>query len=165
MKVCTVCKMDKPLFDYSPDKRIKSGVQSRCKPCYAKIMKERRAKDPGAHRDAVKNSTAKHYQKKLQRNNEYRKNNPHKVKQWKRKDRLVNKPRVLADNARRRGWTRGETSPEVEQLYALRDFYRSMSLGEEFHVDHIQPLSKGGLHVFSNMQVIPAIDNLRKGAK
>lgn len=163
MKICTVCKMDKPLFDFSPDKRRKSGVQSRCKPCYAQIMKERRAKDPEAHRNAVKKSTIKHYEKKLQRNNEYRKNNPHKVTQWKRKDRLVNKPRVLADNARRRGWTRGETSPEVEQLYALRDFYRAMSLGEEFHVDHIQPLSRGGLHVFSNMQVIPAIDNLRKG--
>ena len=90
---------------------------------------------------------------------------PEKIFEWKRKDRLVNKPRILADNARRRGWTRGETSPEVEQLYALRDFYRAMSLGEEFHVDHIQPLSKGGLHVFSNMQVIPAIDNLRKGAQ
>jgi hypothetical protein len=165
MKVCTVCKTEKPLFDFSPDKRIKSGLQSRCKPCYAKIMKERRAANPESHRLSVKKSTQKNYQKKLDRNNKYRRANPDKVSEWKRKDRLVNKPRVLADNARRRGWTCGETSPEVEQLYALRDFYRAMSLGEEFHVDHIKPLSKGGLHIFSNMQVIPAVDNLRKGVQ
>lgn len=163
MKICTVCKVEKPLFDFSPDKRIKSGLQSRCKSCYAKIMKDRRISNPEAHRLAVKKSVEKNYQKKLARNNKYRKNNPDKVSKWKRKDRLTNKPRILADNAKRRALTRGETSPEIVQLYALRDFYCAMSLGEEFHVDHIKPLSKGGLHIFSNMQVIPAIDNLRKG--
>lgn len=32
------------------------------------------------------------------------------------------------------------------------------------HVDHIKPLSKGGLHVAANLQVISAHLNLRKGA-
>ncbi len=35
-------------------------------------------------------------------------------------------------------------------------------LGIEFHVDHILPLSLGGLHHPSNLQVVPARWNLRK---
>ena len=34
-----------------------------------------------------------------------------------------------------------------------------------FHVDHVKPLEKGGLHHWSNLQVLDANDNLVKGAK
>jgi len=165
MKACTFCKIEKPLSDFSPDARLKSGVQSRCKLCFAEVMRLRRAANPTAHRDAVRKSTEKHYGEKLERNTKYRAANPLRVKQWKRKDRVNNKARVLADNAMRRSLLKGENSPQIKQLYALRDFYKAMSLGDEFHVDHIIPLSKNGLHVIENLQVIPAIDNLRKGAK
>lgn len=164
MKTCTVCKVEKPLFDFSPDKRISSGLQSRCKLCFAAIMRERRKKNPEAHRESVKNSVKRHYEKKLLRNRLYRESNVDRVKKWKKTDRQNNKARVLADNARRRSFLVGESSVAIRQLYILRDFYKAMSLGEEFHVDHIVPLSRGGLHIYENLQVIPAIDNLRKGA-
>ncbi|QJB21980.1 glycolate dehydrogenase [Xanthomonas phage FoX5] len=35
--------------------------------------------------------------------------------------------------------------------------------GEPFHVDHMVPLTRGGLHCATNIQVIPARLNLRKG--
>ena len=38
-------------------------------------------------------------------------------------------------------------------------------LGIEFHVDHIVPLSLGGLHHPSNLQVVPAVWNMRKHNK
>ncbi len=38
-------------------------------------------------------------------------------------------------------------------------------LGIEFHVDHIMPLSIGGLHHPSNLQVVPARWNMRKSNK
>jgi hypothetical protein len=38
-------------------------------------------------------------------------------------------------------------------------------LNIKFHLDHIIPLSKGGLHYHLNMQVIPAMINLKKGNK
>jgi 5-methylcytosine-specific restriction endonuclease McrA len=127
-------------------------------------MRKRRELNPVAHREAVQRSTKKHYEKKLSRNKKYRQDNPEKVRQWKKIDRINNKPRILADNAKRRSLISGETCAEIEQLYALRDFYKSMSLGDEFHVDHIIPLSRGGQHTFQNLRVIPAIDNLRKGS-
>jgi len=38
-------------------------------------------------------------------------------------------------------------------------------LGQDFQVDHIIPLSKGGLHHPDNMQVIPRIQNIKKKDK
>lgn len=165
MKICSLCKVQKLFTDFSPDKRDSSGVQSRCKMCFAQIMRERRAKNPKAHRQAVEKSTKKNYKAKLERNNLYRANNPEKVQQWKKKDRTENKARILADCAKRRTLLAGETSVEIRQLYVLRDFYQAMSLGERFHVDHIVPLSRGGFHAYENLRVIPAVDNLRKGNK
>lgn len=164
MKMCTRCKVNKPLFEFSQDKRASDGAQTRCRECARVIAKERRLANPETHRAGVRKSTQKHYAAKLARNTRYRRENPDKVSEWKRKDRQKNKARVLACNAMRRSQHAGETSSQVRQLYALRDFYRAMSLGEEFHVDHVVPLSKGGKHVFENLRVIPAIDNLRKGA-
>ena len=45
------------------------------------------------------------------------------------------------------------------------DIYYKVStwLGKNFHVDHILPLSKGGLHHPTNLQIIPAYLNLAKG--
>jgi 5-methylcytosine-specific restriction endonuclease McrA len=164
MKTCTCCKETKELSEFSPDKRISSGFQSRCKKCFATIMRDRRRANPEAHRLSIKLSTQRNYAAKLARNRRYRLENPDKVYEWKAKDRQQNKARVLADNAGRRALQRVPLTPEIVQMYALRDFYRAMSLGEDFHVDHIIPLSKGGAHVHTNLQVIPAIDNLRKGA-
>lgn len=165
MKICARCKVKKPLVEYSPDARTTLGVQSRCKVCIAEAACIRRAKNPELHREGVRNAVKKHYAKKLQRNREYRAKNAEKVSAWKSADRARNKARILADNAMRRSKLReNRITPEIITIYALRDFYQAMSLGEVFHVDHIIPISKGGAHVAKNLRVIPAIDNLRKGA-
>lgn len=138
-------------------------MQSRCKPCQAEIFRDRYKQDPEAIKSAVKKSAQKHRHKVLERNARYRAENPKKIFEWKKLDRERNKARVLADNANRRALMRGELTPAVKQMYALRDFYKAMSLGDIFHVDHIIPLARGGEHNAKNLQVIPAIDNLRKG--
>lgn len=165
MKQCSKCLIEKEASFFSPDRRTSIGLQSKCKSCFAEMVKQKRLENPEKHREAVKQSVLKNYSKVLTRNNEYRKNNPDKVKEWKRNDRTNNKIRILADNAKRRSLFPSVVNSDVLSVYALRDFYTSMSLGDCFHVDHIQPLSKGGLHIVANLQVIPAIDNLRKGNK
>jgi hypothetical protein len=163
-KQCSKCKEVKAFECFSPDNRVPSGCQSRCKFCVAENKRQRHAADPEHFRRLVAESTKRHYAKKIQRNNNYRAKNPEKVAVWKKKDRINNKPRINSDCAMRRAKITSKLTPEINQVYALRDFYIAMSLGDKFHVDHITPLAAGGKHCHTNLRVIPAIDNLRKGA-
>ena len=76
--------------------------------------------------------------------------------------------RKRTDEAKRRA-VKKEAS--VELTYAqeamIRHYHEHASrlaekLGIKFHVDHVVPLSKGGLHHPSNLQVVPAKWNLTK---
>ena len=164
MKHCSQCKQTKTFAEFSPDKRVPSGCQSKCKLCMAENRRIKHAENPEHHRRLVVESVQRNYQKKLNSNQKYRLNNPEKVTAWKQKDRKLNKSRVNADNAMRRTKITMPLTSEIKQIYALRDFYKAMSLGENFHVDHIIPIAKGGLHIASNLQILEAKDNLRKGA-
>lgn len=52
-----------------------------------------------------------------------------------------------------------------EQAYYLECERLTKETGITHHVDHIWPLSQGGPHVFYNLQVITADENLSKGNK
>jgi len=49
-----------------------------------------------------------------------------------------------------------------KEAYELRTV-RENKLSIKWHVDHIVPISKGGTNIYYNMQVVPAIWNLKKG--
>lgn len=51
----------------------------------------------------------------------------------------------------------------LRQLYKIRDLLNYNSI--DFHIDHIKPLSKGGLHHPNNLQILPAWLNLEKNNK
>jgi 5-methylcytosine-specific restriction endonuclease McrA len=165
MKVCKGCGENKELSAFSPSKSCSQGTLNYCKVCVAKKRKEQYWADPEKHRAASRKFSQSNLEKMSEINKKYREANPEKVKKWKADDRQRNKHRISADNAKRRAQLKTELTPEIVQMYALRDFYIAMSLGESFHVDHIIPLAKGGKHSADNLQVIPAIDNLRKGKK
>jgi len=61
-----------------------------------------------------------------------------------------------------------ELSPEekelIEHTYGQRDRLNEEAGFIEYHVDHIIPLAKGGLHHPGNLQLITAVQNMRKGA-
>jgi hypothetical protein len=61
---------------------------------------------------------------------------------------------------------KNRTSPDMNSK-TVRVFYKmrkrlSKCLGIPFQVDHIVPLSKGGVHHENNLQVIPKVFNLKK---
>lgn len=61
---------------------------------------------------------------------------------------------------------RAMVTPAWADLAAIKRIYQECPPG--FHVDHIVPIQGKlvcGLHVENNLQYLPAVENLRKGAK
>ena len=127
-------------------------------------------------------------QKKYERDAQYRKenkescratilawsaNNLEKVKSYAKKTKANNKGRVNAHTVRRRlakinrtpAWLTPDDHWIIEQAYELAAM-RTKMFGFSWHVDHTLPLqgkTVSGLHVPTNLQVIPAVENIRKG--
>ncbi len=57
-----------------------------------------------------------------------------------------------------------EEKERVDYLYWLAKDLKVVS-GQDYHVDHVIPIAKGGPHHPDNLQILPADLNLKKGAK
>lgn len=78
---------------------------------------------------------------------------------WQRK----NKERVCFHSAKSRA-SLIQRTPAWSELDEIKEFYDACPPGH--HVDHIIPLqgkTVSGLHVLSNLQYLPALENLMKG--
>ncbi len=87
----------------------------------------------------------------------YRKANPH----------IAN-----ANTAKRRAYMKQALpiNQSKQDIIKIKDIYAQAKLleqetGIKYHVDHIIPISKGGMHIPSNLQILTATENLKKGAK
>ena len=88
-----------------------------------------------------------------------------KVKKW----QLDNKGRYAASLANYRAkkfratvYMSPEMKRKVAEVYQIAQ-EASITTGYDWDVDHIVPLSKGGLHTLNNLQVVPAGWNRSKG--
>lgn len=101
----------------------------------------------------------------------WQKAHPEKMRTAMAKWRKAHQPRCRADEAKRRALKRNAIVPltpeEQAKIIGLYAEMRALTeiIGIQYHVDHIVPLSKGGLHHPSNLQILRGVDNLRKGAK
>lgn len=83
---------------------------------------------------------------------DYRRNNPDKRRFY---------------NDMKRAQTPNLTKDQRQKIEALYSSARSLTeaTGIQHHVDHIRPVSKGGLHVPENLRVVTATENLKKSNK
>lgn len=102
----------------------------------------------------------------------YRDKYPERIKDTVRKYKSANPHIVNANTAKRRA-SKKKATPAWADSYAIRMVYKVCSLlstetGLDHHVDHIIPLAHPlvcGLHVEDNLQVVSALENLKKSNK
>ena len=155
-KVCTKCKEEKPLAGFNKDKGKKDGLSTQCKTCARARVKQWQKDNQERHLNNLRRSREKSSQKARisEHGKAYRKANAGKVTHWSRKYQAGKIQRTPS-------WAN-------EQLIAA--YYKEAKRLEEltgiqFHVDHIIPLQGdlvSGLHVETNLQLLPAHENIGK---
>lgn len=89
--------------------------------------------------------------------------------EYTRKWRAANPERVREQTRRRAGRKIGKldygTIPRIKKLQRGKCAICRVRLNDDWHMDHIVPLAKGGLHEARNIQLLCAPCNLKKSAK
>jgi hypothetical protein len=166
LKVCSKCKSEKEVSEFSNDKSRKGGKNPRCKACdavyFANRSEETRQKE-------VERQSSGRYSEYYA---EYRNKNKEATKAYNKAYKPLNRAKLASLDAKRRAiklkatpaWLTEQHFSEIEAVYSHARDCRVVT-GEAYHVDHIVPLQGRnvcGLHVPWNLQILPAEVNVRK---
>lgn len=173
-KVCTHCNTAKALTEYGRHKLCVGGLNPQCKQC---------------NRERVRAYQAMHGDDYKRRKHEYDKarwaaglskdrtgwreaNRDHltaKKREWAQAN--PDKVRAVKQNYKHKRRAQEATELSWSALRTWTDGQRKVcywcgtKTASGYHVDHYQPLSKGGRHELSNLVIACAPCNLRKSAK
>lgn len=156
MKKCFRCENFKPFVEFYGSKLNKDGLRGYCKTC-VKVMSGQWYQN---HKERCKINQMKwclkNRDKRSTQNKEWRKKNPEKQKG-------INKREYAKRKTNKLGFF------DMKQWRNILDFYGHvcMACGEskDLTIDHVIPLSKGGIHDHSNIQILCNICNKIKGTK
>lgn len=186
MKTCARCGQEKPVSDFGNMKRNKDGLHSYCRGCvrianresYARHAGERRAY---ANQYRVDNlDTVKGRQAEYRARPESREKAVQVSRQWRRDNPVRSRAAVVDWLSRNPGkaakytktYQTRKTDAFVEQVelavllerHGVWCYLCESSIGpdESIDMDHVHPLSKGGLHCYDNVRPTHASCNRSK---
>lgn len=157
---CARCKTYKPVYAFSLRKDRNYAVHSWCKACKQTYDAAHHAAHALKRREANSAWHKTHHRNTADRSKTYRLRHPDK----KRAERATRRAREMQACPK---WLSDFDRFVIFEAYDLSR-RRKIATGLAHHVDHVVPLRGKyvcGLHVASNLQVIPATINLRKGRK
>lgn len=176
-RVCRLCKKAKPVSDFGVKKHRKDGLNPDCKPCNTRAAQDYAARGGAAFKarkqeydkkrnaamvEALRDYHARTYparrQAKIAYATAYWKAHPDKARATKR-----------AYRHRRRSLERqGVTGPELSawcEAQVKQCYWCGSKCADSYHIDHYEPLSKGGKHELANLRIACPPCNYRKHAK
>jgi 5-methylcytosine-specific restriction endonuclease McrA len=168
-KICSRCGCDKPISEFRADERYRTGFASWCKECHrqrnsewARENRERLSAKAAAYR-------AENIEQARESNRKFKRANAGRINAENRLWSLSNKDRRRASWAARKASKMQATPPwadraEIARIYRLACQAEAIT-GIRMHVDHIVPLQHHlvcGLHIPSNLQILPGMFNEAK---
>lgn len=183
-KVCTRCKLSKPLSEYHNNRRKKDGKDPNCKACNNERMREKYATDAGTRATKIAKTRQYHLdnpewsQECLRAHHEANREERYEKHKQRGEDPAVREQRrssTRRSESRRRAQkadaavVEAITQPQLDALLAEHNGCCAIcgrTVGGELvlHWDHIQPLAREGMHTIENHQPLCGPCNVRKNA-
>jgi hypothetical protein len=188
-KVCSRCKLPKPITDFAKSKNRPDGHQYWCKLC----KKNQDSQYYQSNKEKFSERMRIYWQENKKtcqdRSKKWREDNPERFRELVSRWNENNPERVKQISARHGGWTPYRAAYRISSRYRRPDLVdervdrwilwlrdegicqiRLRCEGafvpfEEMHMDHVIPISKGGRHSYRNTQVSCSPCNLAKGGK
>tara|TARA_R110000823_G_C15639885_1_gene469686 strand:+ start:60 stop:596 length:537 start_codon:yes stop_codon:yes gene_type:complete len=159
MKECFKCKKTFELSAFHKHKEMKDGRLNKCKHCVVKDMADWRINNPGCR--------AKEHARKRDKEG-FRTKAEHDAER--KKNAIGRRATSFKYGLKRRRFMEVQVMSELDEFViteaAILAQLREDATGVKWHVDHTVPIHHKeacGLHCYSNIQVVPAAWNVRKG--
>jgi len=156
-------------------KEYKEYIQTKWYPKNKANVIERAKKwadnNPEKRKETCQRWLSKNYNKAYNSKKAWRLNNPEKNKEAQKNHYILYPENRMKKLALRRCRERKQAPELTDDQKKIIDclFKQAIRLGKifgtKFDIDHIIPVAKGGLHVPSNLQILPAKINKAKGAR
>lgn len=174
-RVCRICQTEKELTAFGRHVTYKDGLDTRCIECRRARHRAIWKANPDKYRAHTKKYKEANKELIAERGKKYVTENPEVRKTTMRNYRQKTKD-IQAEYVRRRQSAKMRRTPSwltEDDVWMMREAYklarlRTKMFGFSWHVDHILPLqgkTVSGLHVPTNLQVIPWLDNVKKHNK
>jgi len=157
MKTCKWCDTAKPIEEFHKHSGMKDGRLNKCRTCVKEAVDEWRVANPGCR---AKEHARNAERKGIRTRQEWREDVS--------KNAIGRKASANKYAHKRRGQT-GDvdelTEFALEEMTSLAEA-RETATGFKWHIDHIVPLNHKdacGLHHYTNLKLVPASFNVRKG--
>lgn len=191
VKRCNKCGEVKPSSDFRRNSKRKDGLSSTCKTCAKQYDAEYRhkngeflsqAKRQWRHdnRDRVRENKRRYYQSNIEREREARRlnqqrytaSNPDKArsacKKWRIANPEYNRIQHAVRKARKLNSGGTHTTADVKAQYRSQRgkcWWCSKLVGDDYHVDHLIPLARGGTNDARNIVISCPKCNMSKHDK
>ena len=158
-KLCPKCEQTLPTTSFFKNKGRVDGLQGYCKLC--KCLRDRQY-------DAENREKLNEAARTRRLSKESRQSHLDALTRYRAKNKAIRAKLQMARKSsklkRTPAWLTDSDVDRIKCLYQLAAM-RNRESGQSWHVDHIIPLQGefvSGLHVPSNLRVIPALENMRK---
>lgn len=166
MKRCIKCELEKELSEFHKNKASKDGRVNKCKSCANEEARLWRNKNTERNREIQLRWREKNRESESMRVRDWQKENPEKCREYNKKRYTQKKATQVEEIDRfkvfeRDGWICQLCREEIPQDLEPHEWRDPLYP----NTDHVVPLSKGGLHTYSNIQAVHRKCNAAKAAK